>query len=217
MSKRTKSRTIKTYKYIGKHGAYNIYFVNGKPVIGVDIGYGNVKTHNFIIKNGVESYDSKPPFAKNVVEYDNKYFVIGEGRKPYNMDRTVDEDSFILVLAAIAMELENIGITKTEVILVSGLPLKWFARDKDKFKDYLSRAKHVTYKFNDKAYDITIYDIALYPQGLSGIISDIKDSKGSHMMVDIGNATMNVVRISNGVYSSNDIFTDLLPIWSQYT
>ena len=38
-------------------------------IIGVDHGYGNIKTAGTVTKNGVTDYETEPIFSGNILEY----------------------------------------------------------------------------------------------------------------------------------------------------
>ena len=52
-----------------------------KLIIGVDHGYGNIKTANTVMPSGVMEYDSKPDVGSDILFYDGKYYIVGEGHK----------------------------------------------------------------------------------------------------------------------------------------
>ena len=47
---------------------------NGIYIIGVDHGYGNIKTANCCIPTGVESSDTEPTFKNDLLIYQGIYF-----------------------------------------------------------------------------------------------------------------------------------------------
>ena len=49
----------------------------GKIYIGLDHGYGNIKTAHRVFTTGVEAYDEEPIVSTNFVKYREKYYVIG--------------------------------------------------------------------------------------------------------------------------------------------
>ena len=49
----------------------------GKIYIGLDHGYGNIKTAHRVFTTGVEAYDEEP-IVSITLEYREKYYVIGE-------------------------------------------------------------------------------------------------------------------------------------------
>ena len=108
-------------------------------VIGVDHGYGNIKTANFCFPTGVTAWDSEPTFKNDLLVYNGRYYTIGAGHKEYTADKIEDEDFYILTLAAIGRELRKQNMTTAQVFLGVGLPLTWVGEQKEKFKAYLLR------------------------------------------------------------------------------
>ena len=105
------------------------YSMNGALIIGVDNGYGNMKTARRCFKTAIAKYDSAPVLSRDYIEYDGGYYVIGEGRKGFVADKQTDDDNYMLTLAAIVKELEARGMTdsvnRARIHLAVGLPLKW--------------------------------------------------------------------------------------------
>lgn len=144
--------------------------INGKILIGIDHGYGNMKTRHTVFKSGVKCYASEPAIASNVLEYDGKFYVIGESHKVFIANKNEDDDYYILTLAAIAKELAFRNISTADVLLAVGLPLNWLSNQRQGFKDYLMRNSEVDFKFCNESYHIRICDVAVYPQGYAGTI-----------------------------------------------
>lgn len=186
--------------------------INGKILIGIDHGYGNMKTRHTVFKSGVKCYEVEPSIATDVLEHDGKFYVIGEGHKVFIANKNEDNDYYILTLAAIAKELAFRGMNIADVILAVGLPLNWMANQKNDFMEYLLRNKEVDFKFRKEIYHIRICDVQVYPQGYAGIVSSLSNYKGVHMLADIGNGTMNTLVITNGRPISDKMFTDKLGV-----
>lgn len=186
--------------------------INGRILIGIDHGYGNMKTRHTVFKSGVKCYSTEPAIASNVLFYDGKYYVIGESHKAFIASKNVDDDYYILTLAAIAKELAFRGFHSADVALAVGLPLNWLSNQKQDFTDYLMRNKEVEFQFCKEAYHIRICDIKVYPQGYAGIVASLPDYKGVHMLADIGNGTMNTLVITNGRPISDRMYTDKLGV-----
>ena len=51
-------------------------FFEGSLILGIDHGYGNMKTRNTVFKSGVITSESMPTFGTDVIEYDNKFYHI---------------------------------------------------------------------------------------------------------------------------------------------
>ena len=106
--------------------------------IGVDHGYAAMKTAHCSFPSGLAEYEHEPYTQKNVLCYDGKYYVVGSGRQPLQQDKTVDENYYLLTLAAIAKEIQQRGAkTECSVTIAAGLPLAGFGREKKSFREYL--------------------------------------------------------------------------------
>ena len=84
-------------------------------IIGIDSGYGNIKTANCCFPASVAAYDTEPVFKDNMLVYGNRFYLIGEGHKEFLADKTRDNDYYVLALAAIAREKLNALRTAAEV------------------------------------------------------------------------------------------------------
>ena len=74
----------------------------GKIYIGLDHGYGNIKTAHRVFQTGIECYDEEPIVSTNYVKYRDKYYVIGESHLVYQGNKTESDDFYILTLAGLA-------------------------------------------------------------------------------------------------------------------
>ena len=52
-------------------------------MIGIDHGYGNMKTANCCFPTGLIAYNCEPLFTKELLVYNGKYYLIGEEHKEY--------------------------------------------------------------------------------------------------------------------------------------
>ncbi len=184
------------------------YNINGIEIVGIDHGYGNMKSENTILKTGVTAYDSMPMFMGNVLEYNGMYYKIGENHKEFKANKIQDKDYFVLTLASVANELMLRGIDKADVWLAAGVPLKWVRNQRDSFKSYLTSEKSVSFKWNDKTYQINIVGCDIWPQGFAAIAEKLHEMPGVHMIADIGNGTMNTMIIADGKPNEEKCWTD---------
>ena len=173
-------------------------YYNNKVIIGIDHGYGNIKTANHTFKAGVAAFDSEPVFQTNMLTYGGKYYLVGEGHKEFNADKITDGEYFILTLVGIAMELNSYGLTEANVHIAAGLPLKWVSQQKKAFSDYLLKVPDVRFTFNKKNYHIRISGVNVFPQGFAAIQDRLSALKGMTVLCDIGNGTMNVLFLKDG-------------------
>lgn len=182
--------------------------INDKFIIGIDHGYGNIKTANCCFEVGLLKFDNDPPITRNMLIYEGKKYLIGEGHKEFIPEKGMDEDYYILTLAAIARELSEYEMTEADVIIAAGLPLTWFGTQKEEFRKYLMKNKKVDFVFRSTEYHITISDVRVYPQGYAAVVENIGYLKGLTMVADIGNGTMNLFYIQNGKLKAEHMFTE---------
>lgn len=174
-------------------------YLNDKriAVIGIDHGYGNIKTANTITPTGITEYDTEPIFSGNILEYGGKYYRIGEGHKEFVVNKAMDEDFYLLTLMGIARELNQRDMREADVYIAAGLPLTWVRRQREDFREYLLRNEQVAYRYNGKDYRIRIVGCSVYPQGFAAVVNMFSSLKGTNLLADIGNGTMNVLYIVN--------------------
>ena len=182
--------------------------INDKVIIGIDHGYGNIKTATCCFEAGLLKFDNDPPITRNMLIYEGKKYLIGEGHKEFIPEKGMDEDYYILTLAAIARELSEYEVTEADVIIAAGLPLTWFGTQKEEFTKYLMKNKKVDFVFRSTEYHITISDVRIYPQGYAAVVENICYLKGLTMVADIGNGTMNIFCTQSGKLKAEHMFTE---------
>ena len=186
----------------------NILNHNALIIIGIDHGYGNIKTAHHCFKTGVASYDKEPTFKANLLIYNGRYYIIGEEHKEFVAEKMTDPDYYILTLAAIGRELRIRGLISARVHLAAGLPLTWVSEQRDDFKRYLLQNKSVDFNFKGTDYHVDFVGADIFPQGFSAVADRLREFKGVNMLCDIGNGTMNIMYINNGKPISNKCFTE---------
>lgn len=184
-------------------------FTNNNPIIiGIDHGYGNIKTAHCCFKTGVAVYEKEPTFKSNLLVYENKFYIIGEGHKEFISDKMTDGDYYILTLAAIARELNIRGFTSARVHIAAGLPLTWVSEQKDSFKEYLLQKETADFIFKGVDYHIEFTGADIFPQGFSAVADKLREFGGINMLCDIGNGTMNVMHINDRRPAANKCYTE---------
>ena len=181
---------------------------NEITVIGIDHGYGNIKTAHSCFKTGVAVYDKEPTFKNNLLIYDGKYYIIGEEHKEFKSDKMADEDYYVLTLAAIARELKVRNKTFATVHIAAGLPLTWVGEQKEEFKKYLLQNKFVDFSFRNVDYHIDFAGADIFPHGFAAVSDKLHCFKGTNMLADIGNGTMNVMYINECQPTEKKCFTE---------
>ena len=97
---------------------------NDITIIGIDQGYGNMKTANTIFPTAITAYDTAPMFKGDVLEYGGRFYRVGEGHKGFVADKSEDGDFYLLTLAAIAKEIKHsVWISKRTFGVIPKPPL----------------------------------------------------------------------------------------------
>ena len=182
--------------------------MNQTHLIGIDHGYGNMKTANCCFPTGVVKSDTEPTFVSDLLVWNGTYYSIGVGHKEFKADKFKDEDYYVLTLAAIARELWRERITEADVYIAAGLPLTWVSEQKADFKNYLLQNSKVVFTFREVEYHINIVGAEVYPQGFAAIVNNLPSFTGVTMLCDIGNGTMNLLRIVNKKPDAQRMFTE---------
>ncbi len=169
---------------------------NNPIIIGIDHGYGNIKTAHCCFKTGVAAYNKEPTFKNDLLVYDGRFYTIGEEHKEFIPDKMTDSDYYILTLAAVARELNIRKLTSASVHLAAGLPLTWVSEQKDSFRAYLLQNEAADFSFRGVEYHVEFTGADIFPQGFSAVADRLREFKGTNMLCDIGNGTMNVMYIN---------------------
>ena len=186
----------------------NILNHNSPIIIGIDHGFGNVKTTHTCFKTGVTAHDKEPTFKSDLLIFEGRYYTIGEEHKEFIPDKALDQDYYILTLAAIGRELRTRGLTSARVYLAAGLPLTWVSEQRDTFKAYLLQKPNADFIFRGVEYHVDFAGAAIYPQGFSAVADRLADFRGVTMLCDIGNGTMNVMYIHGGKPIPSQCYTE---------
>ena len=182
---------------------------SGTPiVIGIDHGYGNIKTASSCFRTSVKAYDTEPTFTSNMLVYNGRYYIIGEGHKEFIPEKQNDDDYYILTLAAVGRELYARNLESSAVYLAAGLPLTWVGEQKDEFKAYLLREPHVDFVFKKRTFHVDFVGADIFPQGFAAVAGQLGAFRGVNMICDIGNGTMNVMFITDCRPQSSNMFTE---------
>ena len=173
-------------------------------IIGIDHGYYAIKTAHCSFPAGVTSYGEHEPYTRQgLLELAGCFFVCGTGRQPIQRDKTVNDNYYLLTLAAIAKEIQQRSLPpECSVRIAAGLPLTSFGRDKPKFRDYLFRTSQpVHYRFEGVEYSVTIEEVAIFPQGYAALMTEtgLLQDEPSMLLMDLGGWTVDLMRIDNAI------------------
>ena len=184
-------------------------YLNNKPIIiGIDHGYGNIKTAHTCFPTGVTAHDKEPTFKNDLLIYEGGYYTIGEGHKEFAAEKMMDGDYYLLTLAAIGRELRIRHVTSARVHIAAGLPLTWVSEQKDAFRAYLLQNDSVDFTFRGADYHVEFAGADIFPQGFAAIAGNLGQFRGTNMLCDIGNGTMNILRTLDSNVDLRQMFTE---------
>ena len=186
--------------------------LNNIKIIGIDHGYGNIKTANTITPTGVIPSANRPAFGSNILRCDGMYYSCGEGHKAFVSDKASDNDYYWLTLMGAAKELRRAGISEADVYLAAGLPLTWVKSQRGEFTNYLMRNERIEFEFNDRLYKLRFVGCSVFPQGYTAVIDRLVEMRGVNMLADIGNGTMNIMYITNSSPVASKCWTGKLGV-----
>ena len=162
-----------------------------------DIPYQLIKGR--LLKSGVKEISTEPALQDNLIEYQNTYYKIGTSRMEVKDTKVVDENYYILTLAALAKELKMRGRNRAKVVMGVGLPLTRFGAEKRDFVEYLSRQKEVHFKFEGEHFNIRIEKVMIYPQCYGVVMDKIGSIYNNPVIVDIGIWIIDIMPIINQI------------------
>lgn len=175
-----------------------------REIIGIDHGNRNMKTANCVFSAAVQPILTKPDSLENILEYQNKFYYIG-GQVPSmeRVDKTVNEDYYLLTLAALAKEMKHRSLTNAAVKLGTALPPRRFQNQKDAFKKYLSKTKELHFRFEGVHYHVSLENVYVFMQGHVVIHTLLDEIPGFCLLVDIGGGTVDLVGFVDGMPDGN--------------
>ncbi len=183
--------------------------MGNRILLGLDNGNKCTKTsEGYIAESGFTKSNSEPISASNLLIYEGKFYSIGGNRLSVQMDKTVNQDTFIMSLPAIADAVNIARIEdKSDVILGVGLPIVNYGTLKKKFREYFLR-QDVKFNFNKKGYAIHIIDCRVYPQGYASLITVFNSYKDILCnVIDIGGYTVDIFRVENGIIDTASCYS----------
>lgn len=165
--------------------------------LGIDVGYSHTKTvtgkgkdiFRSTVRDGVIDLNTN----STVIEYEGNKLTIGErGRLTISEDKIEDPNFEPLLMTAILRNVDE-KLTNINVNLVTGLPIAWYPKQKDKLRDFL-QGKQITIGYKGKERNIHIKECLVFPQSAGLALTNPKDfAEGkTNLVIDIGGLTVDV-------------------------
>lgn len=173
-------------------------------LIAVDHGNKQIKTNHRTFTSGFCESNTRPPFGKDILFYNNKYYTLSDQRIPYMRDKTSDDRYYILTLFAIAFELKERSITSSEVNEIElgiGLPPAHFGSQYEKFTNYFLNRGIIEFALDDVLFTIKITNASCFPQAYAATIPIFQQIKNypKAIIIDIGGFTADYMIMKNGI------------------
>ncbi len=172
-------------------------------IISIDHGNKQIKVNSRTFTSGLCVSDTKPPFGKEVLTFNGKFYSLSEERIPYMRDKTVDERYFILTLFAIAFELQTRNYqpgTVEDIQLCVGLPPAHYGTQHEKFQQYFLNRGRLNFQLDGVPYSIFINKVGCYPQAYAATVPMFPEIEHypKVIVVDIGGFTADYLLIRKG-------------------
>lgn len=178
-------------------------------IIGIDHGNRNMKTASQVFSAAVQAIQTRPDTLENILEYQNHFYYIG-GQVPVieRVDKTENEDYYLLTLAALAKEMRYRKLTSAKVRIGAALPPRRFQQQKEEFKQYLFKTKELHFRFEGIHYHVTIENINVFMQGHVVIHTILDEVPGFCLLIDIGGGTVDLVGFVDGMPNGDYAISD---------
>lgn len=175
-------------------------------IVPINNGYYNYKSINGeLLRSSVKEIKMGQMVGMETLELDEKCYVVGIGDSTLKMDKTVNNNTKVLILSMLCRILSREGKNSDEVILFLSAPPKSYHHQKEALKNYLVGDYEVKYKENP--YMIKIKDVVTFPETF---ISFLPNNVGGFydnkilIIVDIGGFTTNICKIEFGKFGEDD-------------
>lgn len=171
-----------------------------REILGIDHGNRQMKTANTAFLSTVTQQKVKSSNLNQILEFNGQYYAIGGSMEEVitKIDKTVDDDYYILTLAALATELKSRGKNQAAVRLATGLPPRWYESQMKPFRKYLGREKELNFRYQGEEFRVYLEGVSVYMQGFAAITDILAETEGkSCLLVDIGGGTVDGVPIEN--------------------
>ena len=173
-------------------------------IISIDHGNKQIKTLHRTFTSGLCESDTHPPFGRDVLIYNGKYYTLSDQRIPYMRDKTADERFFILTLFAIGFELRWILPTENpvRVQLCVGLPPAHYGTLYKKFEEYFLGRGQLDFQMDGVPYSILITEAECFPQAYAAAMPVFQKLQQlpKAIIVDIGGFTTFLMKYIHTIY-----------------
>lgn len=176
--------------------------------IGIDHGNANIKTRDVVFKTGLARYAAPPIDTEDYIKYGDSYYVLTNKTVPYVLDKTQNDDYFILTLFAIVKQApkSKINLNGKDINLGVGLPPQHYQQLRPGFINYFkSNTKNgFNFDYGKTKYSFYLKDVLAFPQAYAAIYTNeealkLAEEYGTVYIIDIGGGTADFLQLTDGV------------------
>ena len=156
---------------------------------------------------GLTAYGSHEPYTRQGLLESRRvfFFVCGTGRQPIQRDKTINDNYYLLTMAALAQEIRSRGAPAECTVRIAARSAadQAMAGTSRSFAATCfvlpSRSSFTLRGRGNTA--ITIADVQLFPQGFAALMAepDLLTDEPSLLLMDIGGWTVDLMRIDNAL------------------
>lgn len=173
-------------------------------ILGIDIGYAYTKTSTGIITSSRMTMAEPLLGGVPSLTLRGKQYFIGVGNACFEINKTNDDLTRILMLYAICAS------TKEErVKVVTGLPVGQYKAQRETLRATILDLSPSTVMLNADTRVVGIDDVMIYPQGLL-------PTYGDYISIDIGGRTVEIIQVENNqVVFAKTIFEGMFVLYGK--
>lgn len=184
-------------------------------ILGIDHGNKNMKTSHHVFTSGVTASKNKPAIdSADTLQLNGLYYTLTSDPVPFMLDKTQNDNFFILTLFGIAKELIHRGMPNGEynIKLGAGLPPKHLAYMSQKFSSYLADGHTgLNIVYCNHKYTVNIMECQVFPQAYAAAMTlsdrSILEDYEVVLLIDIGGFTVDLIELRKGIPLPDKCYT----------
>ena len=139
---------------------------NGFIIVGVDAGYGNMKTANTIFPTGLAVMDTKPYFDGDIMHSMAGGTASARATRRSTRTRRLTRTSTSSRWLPLPLSFRTKDITEANIYLAIRLPTTWTVRQRNAYREYMMRNKDVEFVFNDIDYHLHFVQCSVFRRAM---------------------------------------------------
>ncbi|MCL2262280.1 MAG: ParM/StbA family protein, partial [Defluviitaleaceae bacterium] len=174
--------------------------------ISIDHGNRLIKTEHMVFPAAFVESGHLPAIGSDVLKYQGKVYTLNDKNFPVQMDKTGNENYFILTLFALGKELVDEAkiirkLTPHDPIrveLLIGMPIQDYEASRKKYEQYFgNRQGLIPFELNGQAYSVRLTGAHAFPQAYAVAVTGFGQLRDTRILniVDIGGFTVDCLQM----------------------